>query len=138
MLQISRSVEYGLSALNYLASLHGELASAREVSSDLGLPHGLIAKILQRLTTAGLVASEQGVRGGYRLARPLEDVSFLELTQAIEAHHAVAPCADESGCERRTSCTVAGPVAELDHRITALLEEISLGQLLQSRKREVV
>jgi Rrf2 family protein len=133
MLRITRSVEYGLIAVDYLASLDGNLARARELSERMNLPAGIIAKVLQRLATAGIVASSQGARGGYRLAVSLDDVSFLQLSEAINGTQHVTPCSDESECDRRAYCSVAGPVAELDTQITELLSGISIGHLLRNK-----
>ena len=130
MLRINRSVEYGLIAVDYLAGRDGEIARAREISESLDLPGGIVAKVLQRLAAAGIVVSEQGVHGGYRLARSLDDVSFLELSDAIDGHHAVSPCGDGSECDRRPYCSVAGPVKTLGTEITDLLSGITLGRLL--------
>jgi Rrf2 family protein len=136
MLRITRSVEYGLIAVDYLDSLDGNLARARELSERMKLPAGIIAKVLQRLASAGIVASEQGARGGYRLARSLDDVSFLQLSEAINGTQHVTPCSDETECDRRAYCSVSGPVAELDTRITELLSSISVGRLLRNKSIE--
>lgn len=130
MLKITRSVEYGLIAVDYLAHHADKLFAARDLSQSLELPAGILAKILQRLASAGIVVSELGAHGGYRLGRPLSDVSFLELAHAIEGVYDVTPCGDETECERRPRCSVAGPVADIGARITGLLSEISLGSLL--------
>jgi len=130
MLRITRSVEYGLIAVDYLARHADTLVAARDLSESLDLPAGILAKILQRLASAGIVVSELGAHGGYRLGRPLNDVSFLELAHAVEGPHGVTPCGDEAECERRPTCSVAGPVADIGTRITGLLSEISLGSLL--------
>jgi len=131
MLRITRSVEYGLIAIDYLDSLHGELARARNLSAELNLPAGIVAKILQRLAASGIVVSEQGAHGGYRLGRSLDEVSFLELSEAVDGPQQVAPCNGEIECDRRPYCTVAGPVADLGMQITGLLSGISVGQLLR-------
>ena len=131
MLRITRSVEYGLIAVDYLASLDGELVRARDLSERLKLPAGIVAKVLQRLAAAGIVVSEQGAHGGYRLGRLLDEVSFLELSEAIDGPQHATPCTDESECDRRPYCTVAGAVADLGTQITNLLSGISVGRLLR-------
>ncbi|MEE8441873.1 MAG: Rrf2 family transcriptional regulator [Spirochaetia bacterium] len=133
MLRITRSVEYGLIAVNYLASLHGELARARDLSERLKLPSGIVAKVLQRLAAAGIVVSEQGAHGGYRLGRSLDELSFLQLSEAIEGPQHVTPCSDVSACDRMPYCTVTGPVADLGTQITDLLSGISVGALLRGK-----
>lgn len=133
MLRITRSVEYGLIAVDYLASLQGELARARDLSEQLQLPAGIVAKVLQRLAAADIVVSEQGAHGGYRLGRPLDELSFLELSEAIDGVQHATPCSDESECDRRSFCTVVGAVTDLGTQITDLLSGISVGRLLSGR-----
>lgn len=129
---MSRSVEYGLIAVDYLDALDGGMARARDISSRFRLPPGAMAKILQRLTAAGIVRSVQGAHGGYRLNRSLTEVSFLDLAEAIDGPQHVTPCDDESECARRTLCTVSGPVTRLGNQITGFLANISLERLLRS------
>jgi len=136
MLRITRSVEYGLIAVDYLASLDGELVRARDLSERLKLPAGIVAKVLQRLAAAGIVVSEQGAHGGYRLGGLLDEVSFLELSEAIDGPQHATACTDESECDRRPYCTVAGPVAYLGTQITELLSGISVGRLLRGESAD--
>ena len=133
MLRITRSVEYGLIAVDYLASLDGELVRARDLSQRLKLPAGIAAKVLQRLATAGIVVSEQGAHGGYRLGRSLDGLSFLELSEAIDGPQHFTPCSDEPECDRRSFCTVAGAVSDLGMQVANLLSGISVGRLLRRK-----
>jgi len=128
---MSRSVEYGLIALDYLSSQGNHLVKARELSESLGLPRSIIAKVLQRLGSAEIIISEQGARGGYRLSRDLATISMLDLSQAIEGEFQVASCVDDGACDRQGTCTVAGPVAKLDAKIAGLLSSTSLRSLLR-------
>lgn len=129
MVRMSKSVEYAMIAIAYVASRDG-LVRAREIASQLDLPAGLLAKILQRLAVAGILSSEQGAHGGYRIARDPDTVSFLELSEAVDGRFRFAPCADPDACERRSQCSVAGPVHELGDRISHVLSSVTIGALL--------
>jgi Rrf2 family protein len=132
MVRISRTVEYALVAIQHMALRPGELVSARDLADRLTLPAGLIAKVLQRLAVAGMLESEQGVHGGYRLSRDPAAISFLELSEAVEGPLRPAACdtGGDGSCDRGTVCTVAGPVHTLSARIIDLLSETTLGSLL--------
>jgi Rrf2 family protein len=67
-LELSSEGRYALRALIYLA-LVGEQATADRVSAEAHIPRRLLARILAKLSHAGLVQSEQGRGGGSRLAR---------------------------------------------------------------------
>ncbi|MFW5737864.1 MAG: RrF2 family transcriptional regulator [Spirochaetota bacterium] len=133
MVRISKAVEYALVAVRHMNDHPESLVSARDLSEHYDLPSGLLAKIMQRLAAAGVVESEQGVRGGYRLARDPGELSFLELSEAVEGPIRTAAC-DTNGdgsCERTDTCTVAGSVHELSARIVDLLAATSVGELLE-------
>jgi len=138
MVRISKTVEYALVAIQHMANHRSELVSARDLAVHFELPAGLVAKILQRLATAGMLESEQGVRGGYRLARDPDAISFLELSEAVEGPFRPAACdTDGAGsCERSDVCTVAGPVHTLSARIVDLLAQTKVGSLLNSEPLE--
>ena len=80
MLRLSKKADYALIAMKHL-SLRGDgSSSAREIASLYDIPIELLAKILQRLVRGGLLASHQGTRGGYQLARvPAQIVRVLAL-----------------------------------------------------------
>jgi Rrf2 family protein len=80
-LELSSEGRYALRALIYLA-LVGEQATADRVSAEAHIPRRLLARILAKLSHAGLVQSEQGRGGGSRLAlsgRGLRNVTPCKL-----------------------------------------------------------
>lgn len=132
MLRITKRVEYALVALQQMRLDPNRLVSARDLSERFDLPGGLVAKILQRLASAGMLESEQGVRGGYRLARNPETITLLELAEAVDGPLRVAACEGDppGACDRADTCTVAGPVHTLRTRIETLLDHTTIGSLL--------
>lgn len=136
MVRISRAVEYALIAVQYMEEHPLELVTARELSDRFSLPAGLIAKILQRLATAGILQSEQGVRGGYRLARELGTVSLLTLSEAVEGPMRPTACDTDGagGCDRSEACTVADPIHALSARIVDMFAQTDLESLLHTEQ----
>lgn len=132
MLRITKRVEYALVVLQQMQLDPDRLVSARDLSERFDLPGGLIAKILQRLASAGLLESEQGVRGGYRLARDPRTITLLELSEAVDGPLRIAACEGDSpgACERAEMCTVSGPVHSLRSRLESLLDHTTIGSLL--------
>ena len=97
MVRLSKKVEYGLIAIRHVATKErGDLVTAKEISDAYGIPFELLAKVLQRLTKAGLILSTQGVHGGYALARPAEEIAVSTIINAIEGTRPViARCLSE-------------------------------------------
>ncbi len=75
MLKLTKKADYGLIAMRHLAQ-HADLGacSAKDLAEMYSIPQEALAKILQRLTKAGLLVSQYGTNGGYTLARdPRQD-----------------------------------------------------------------
>lgn len=92
----SAGVEYGIHCLLYLADEKGDgrEASVRNLAELQGVPPELLAKVFTRLAKAGLVAATEGVRGGFRLARPADEISVLDIVRAIDGDKQIFECRD--------------------------------------------
>jgi len=102
MLRLSKKADYALIAMKHLA-LRGDTgsSSAREIAELYAIPIELMAKVLQRLVRRGLLASHQGTRGGYQLARMPALISVADVIQAIDGPVTVTACTTEEGqCEQ--------------------------------------
>jgi Rrf2 family cysteine metabolism transcriptional repressor len=76
---------YGLIAEKHLAEHAGEGSfSAHALAECYGLPHEALAKVLQRLSTAGVLMSHRGIKGGYTLARDPRYISVFDVIKASE------------------------------------------------------
>lgn len=77
------------------------------IAAEMSIPQNYLPQILSQLVAAGLVDSEAGPRGGYRLARPAAQVTLLEVIDAVEAVTGPAICILEGGpCEWSSECAV--------------------------------
>jgi Rrf2 family protein len=131
MLRLSKKADYGLIAMKHLA-LRGDTASssAREIAELYHIPIELMAKVLQRLVQRGLLASHQGTRGGYQLARLPAKITVADVIQAIEGPVAVTACSTEdSQCEQFAKCNVRDPLWRVRERILAALAECTIAEL---------
>ena len=82
---LTRRACYGLLAAQHLAEHAGEGSfSAHDLAECYGLPHDALAKVLQRLSTAGVLMSHHGIRGGYTLARDPRYISVFDVIKASE------------------------------------------------------
>jgi Rrf2 family protein len=107
--QISRKIEYGARAMVYLASLpDGMTTSFREIARKMDIPEEFLAKILKTLVKGKLVRSTRGSRGGYSLARPASQITFLDVIEAVEGPVGVNVCTekDHGGCSFTAACTM--------------------------------
>jgi Rrf2 family protein len=132
MLRLSKKADYALMAMKHLA-LNGDRgsSSAREIASSYDIPIELLAKVLQKLVRGGLLASQQGTRGGYQLARVPALISVADVIQAIDGPVAVTACSssDDGACEQFAKCNVRDPLWRVKSRILAALGECTVAEL---------
>jgi Rrf2 family nitric oxide-sensitive transcriptional repressor len=88
----SQTVEYALRAAVDLASRGGEPATTDEVARRTQVPVAYLAKILQGLARAGIVKSQRGVGGGVALAKPPEELTILEVVNAVDPIRRIKTC----------------------------------------------
>jgi Rrf2 family protein len=131
MLRLSKKADYALIAMKHLA-LRGDCASssAREIAEQYDIPIELLAKVLQRLVRRGLLASHQGTRGGYTLARVPALMSVADVSQAIDGPGTVTACStDDVRCDQFEKCNVRDPLWRVRERILAALGECTIAEL---------
>lgn len=90
----SAGVEYGIHCMLWLADEKGDSreASVRALAELQGVPQELLAKIFTRLAKAELVVATTGVRGGFRLARPADEITMLDIVRAIDGDKSIFDC----------------------------------------------
>jgi Rrf2 family protein len=81
---IPAKVDYAMRALLTLAAAEGEPATADALAASQGLPSKFLGSILNELRRAGIVASQRGAEGGYRLARPANEITFADVMRALD------------------------------------------------------
>jgi FeS assembly SUF system regulator len=130
MLKMSRLTDYGTGVLAYLAGAGQTPHSTSEVAEQTGLPPATVGKVLKLLTRAGLVVSQRGAQGGYRLARPPQAISAAEVINALEGPLALTECAQATGsCDFEASCLVGGAWQRINIAIRRALSDITLAEL---------
>ncbi|MBL4688093.1 MAG: Rrf2 family transcriptional regulator [Nannocystaceae bacterium] len=110
-MRLTTKARYGLRALCHVA--HRGYASAQVIAERQAIPSRYLEEIIGELRRAGLVIGKRGPRGGYRLAKPPEEIAVADVLSAL---------ATTSG-----SSTTGDPLDE----ITALVEQ-SVDERLQA------
>jgi Rrf2 family protein len=134
MFRLTKKAGYGLMALKYIATYAGDGAlRAREIAEAYSIPPQLLAKSLQRLAKAGIVRSQAGIKGGYSLPRPPQQISAFDIVRAIDGPLFLASC--EIGCEMAERCTIKRPLARVNDSILDLLRRISVADLSEPAQK---
>jgi Rrf2 family cysteine metabolism transcriptional repressor len=101
----STRAEYGVRLMVELGKQAGDRpVSLGAVAEGENLPLSYLEHLVAKLRKAGLVESQRGAHGGYRLGRPAEEIDMLEVVQALEGAIAPMECF-HSDPEGKVSCS---------------------------------
>jgi Rrf2 family protein len=101
-LQFSKSTDYALHALIHLTnSERCNNVGIKELSGALGVSESYLSKIMSKLRQDGFVRAVPGVNGGYELARPADQITFLDVIQVIEGRQQLFECSNTSSRQHR-------------------------------------
>ena len=101
---ISRTAEYALRAVIWLASHPEEAVGTRTISESVQIPTGYLSKVLQILARAGIVTSTPGRSGGFRLTSPPEQISVLDVINAVDPIERIHSCPLHLRTHAQTLC----------------------------------
>jgi len=94
-MQFSIGVEYAFHSLFYMVDLpEHKTIGIKQIAELNKLTETYLSKVFSKLRKAGIVRSTTGVKGGYELARPAEDISFWDVIEAIEGPSFFFQCAE--------------------------------------------
>lgn len=89
---LSQTTEYALRAMACLAYTPHELTPTPQLAKQTLVPSNYLAKVLQSLSQASLIHGRRGVGGGYRLSRPVGDITLLDIVNAIDPVGRIKTC----------------------------------------------
>jgi Rrf2 family protein len=88
---VSQTAEYALRAVVYLAGQDGP-RTTQQIAETTHVPAGYLAKVMQSLGRAGVVNSQRGLKGGFTLAHKADQLSILEVVNAVDPVRRIAEC----------------------------------------------
>ena len=130
---ISTKGRYALRMMLDLAQREKDgLISLKSVSEREEISLKYLEAITASLNRAGLVVSQRGKEGGYRLSRPAEEISVAAVLQSAEGSLAAVACPEleEQACERAGSCLTLPLWKHLDAIMDEYLSGVSLRDVL--------
>jgi Rrf2 family protein len=94
----SRQCEYAIQALIYLAKKpSGQWTSIKEIAEQLKIPQHFLGKIMQSLSSKGMLNSQKGLFGGFELTKSSKEIFLFDIIEAID------------GDGYRTGCLIGFP-----------------------------
>ncbi len=131
-MQITRQADYALRAILYLSRLSKNARTAtRKIAEEMQIPTSFLAKILSQLLIAGLINTSRGTRGGVSLVREPQEISVLEVIEAIDGPIALNQCThDPSTCPFGEHCPIHETLCEAEEILVNKLKNTSFAELL--------
>jgi Rrf2 family protein len=135
-MKISAQEEYGLRCLLQLARANGqdESLTLAQIAGLEGISVANAGKLMWILNKAGLVQSQRGTKGGYRLSRPASEVRLNEVISVLNDESVETHCKSYAGvldsCVHTGDCGIRPVIVELHQIVDNALSEITLSQLL--------
>lgn len=125
-MKISAKGEYAAKAVLHLSLQYPRLVTISEIATEHSIPVKYLEHILLALKRAGLLESRRGVRGGYLLARPPEEISVGEVLRVVDGKFARASCAKISlrerySCPESDSCGLKQTWEDVEQAVEKIL-----------------
>ena len=132
-LELGRRADYGIRAAIDLAHHYasGERRKARQIAEEMDVPATYVPQVLADLVRADLAMSLAGPSGGYRLARPPEEISLLTVIHAVDDDPSSRVCVLRGGpCRWDDSCAVHGLWFDAQQAMLQRLDQATLAEVV--------
>ncbi len=135
-MQLSRRADYGIRAMLDIASRRqGERTTIDDISRRQTVPVSFLRRIVAALAVGGLLQTQRGEGGGITLARPVEEITLLDIVEALEGPIALNRCTyNPSLCPRTGQCAVHEVWAHIQQQFTETMSAISLSALAERQR----
>lgn len=132
---VSTRAQYGMRALVEVAMSGTRPVSLKTIAQRQDLSQQYLEQIFSHLRRAGIVESVRGAHGGYRLARPTDEIDSLEVIELLEGSLAPVACLDDNEtCLRVGHCSTESLWRKVDNAVRQVLGGITLADLVAERE----
>jgi Rrf2 family protein len=126
---VSRSADYALRAMVYLARLGGDRhVPANEIANEMHAPPFLLSRILQHLVKGDLLTSMKGHHGGFRLLKQPDQVSLFDIIQLIDGPFVMHDCSGLD-CGLKHDCNLRGVFSAAESRLEDMFRSVTLAEV---------
>lgn len=128
---ISKTGIHATLALAFLANLKpGELAGASQIAGKMGAPPNYLGKLLKQLAEAGVLESQKGFGGGFRLSRPANRITMYDVLEPLERVSRWNGCfLGRARCSSKNPCSVHGRWSKIRDEYLSFLKETTIAEV---------
>jgi Rrf2 family protein len=134
-MQITRQADYAVRAVYYLAQMGPERrAATSQIAEVQQIPPSFLAKIVSQLSVAGLLQTSRGARGGVSLAKSPEQISLLDVVEAIDGPILLNECVlNSSVCTFGEDCPLRPTWCDAQADLVEHLKMTNFDKILNGR-----
>ena len=135
-MQITRQADYALRAMLYLARMELNVrAATSQIAEEQQIPPSFLAKIISQLSIAGLINTSRGARGGVSLARDAEQITLLDVVEAIDGPISLNVCSHSAGaCSFGDDCPIQPIWSDAQIELVNKLRSTNFAQLVKNSR----
>lgn len=130
---LSQKSRYSIRALQYLAKRYGEgYVPLGDIAEDQNIPAKFLTVILSEFSRTGIIATQRGRDGGYRLAIPPIDIRYGDIIRLTRGSLALVPCASRfahekcKNCVEEEFCSLRALMLQVRDETASILDRITL------------
>lgn len=133
MFTISNQTDYAMLFVRYLSDKK-ESASLAEAVAELKLPRQFMAHVASKLVVGGILESREGVKGGYKLAKPLKKVKLYDFLRLFEGDMRLVKCTDDTyNCQWKDICKHKDVWQHtLQNKLLSVMNSLSVADVMKS------
>jgi Rrf2 family protein len=138
MLGITRQADYALRAVTEVAQLpDGERAPTAVIAERQNIPLPFLAKIVSQLAVKGILEATRGASGGVSLARPAENITLLDVIEAIDGPVTLNRCVHNPDvCEMSSSCPIHTIFVDTQQTLVNMLQRTTFADVTNHKQSQ--
>ena len=134
-MKLSTKGRYGLRALIDLALYsENETVSIQSIARRQNISDSYLEQLMRKLRSAGLIVSVRGAQGGYKLARPANEISVGDVLRALEGSLEAVTCGEDNSCQGADLCVTKFVWERINSSIRDTVDSIKLSQLVEESR----
>lgn len=133
---ISQTTEYALRAMVHLADKPQSMHTNRQIADSSHVPLPYLAKVMQSLGKAGLIISQRGPGGGFSLAKNPDEISILDVVQAVEPLQFITSCPVGLPAHEGKLCPLHRRLNDTMELVQSAFRQTTLADLLSGHEHE--
>jgi Rrf2 family protein len=130
---ISQTAEYALRAAVVLGSQTDRLLTTQEIARASQVPSGYLSKVLQAMGRAGLVEARRGLRGGYVLTHPLDQLTVYDVVNAVDPIRRIVQCPLRLQAHAGRLCSLHQRLDDAGAMLETFFKQTTIKALLEDR-----